>query len=99
LKTGLYEGFVILLGADCPEITPTMVYKFFNNEVKPKIVSEGRSVNIGDTNADTSYFHKALNITFCNHKFSYTDLFGYDTDDITLENPKGAYSRVSISFR
>jgi hypothetical protein len=97
-KTGIYEAMVLLLGSTCPNVTRLEAYKFFQNDVKPKIVSEGKKIEIHDTNAETSYFRKALNVPFCGRKFSYTNLFGYDTDDITLENPHGAFIHTSIAF-
>jgi hypothetical protein len=97
-KTGLYEGMVLLLGSSCSTIDRADVYKFFQTTVKPKIVREGKHIEINDTNAEVSHFAKALNIPFCGQKFSYTNLFGVDTDDISATNPHGVYMRTSISF-
>ncbi len=98
-KTGLYEGIVLLLGSECQNIGRLDVYKFFQNSVKPKIIREGKTTEIHDTSAEISYFSKALNIPFCGRNFSYTHLVGYDTNDITIDNPHGAYVRTSISFQ
>jgi len=98
-KTAIYESIALLIGSSCPDLSADYVYKFFQNTVKPKIIREDKTTTIDETHADTSYFHKALDIPFCGHKLSYTRLFGYSTDDISLDNPKGVYSRVSVSFK
>jgi hypothetical protein len=97
-KTGLYEAMRLLLGSDCQSLNRDDAFKFFQNSVKPRIVREGRTVSINDTNAEITYFQKAIDIPLCGLKFSYMKLFGYDTNDITIDNPHGAYIRNSITF-
>ena len=98
MKTGLYEAMTLLLGSECQSLGRDQAYKFFQNSVKSRIVNEGRKLRINDTNAEISYFQKAVGIPFCGLKFSYFKLFGYDTQNISLENPHGVYIRNSISF-
>lgn len=98
-KSGLYEALVLLLGSDCPDMKRLEVYRFFQNDVKPKIVNEGRRTDYNDTGIDTHYFRKAVDIPLCGRKFSYTHLFGHDTERITLENEHGAYSMTTVSVK
>ena len=98
-STGLYEGVLSILGSECKSVNRNDVYSFFYNTVRAKIVKEGRTVEIHDTNAETTYFQKALDIPFCGYRFSYTHLAGYYTENITLNNPHGAGSHTTISFK
>ena len=98
-KTGLYEAMTLLLGSDCPELTRKQAHIFFENEVKNRIVSEGKKTVFSDTGARVSYFKKALNIPMCGRLFSFTNSFGYDSSDIDVGNPQGAYRHTDISFK
>jgi hypothetical protein len=98
-KTGIYEGMLLLLGSDCQTIERADVYKFFQNSVKPKIVRERKKTELHDTSAETQYFQKAIDIPFCGRKFGYTNIFGHDTNYITIENPHGVYHRAAVSFK
>ena len=98
-KTGLYAAVSLLLGAQCPDLDKLSLYKFFQNTVKPKIISEPKKTEISPTGAETTYFRKALDIPYCGRRLSYTNLFGYDTERIGLDNPHGAFFRTSVSFK
>ncbi len=97
-KSGLYEAMVLLLGTACPTIERMAVYKFFEKTVKPKIVSEGEKTESRKNGTDTSTFKKALNISYCGKKFSYTSLSGHRKKDITRENPSGSFRHITISL-
>ena len=97
-KTGLYEAMVLLLGSACPTIERADVYKFFQATVKPKIVREGKQIEIHDTNAETRTFAKTPAIPFCGQRLTYTNLFGVNTDYISETNSSGVYHTTSISF-
>lgn len=97
-KSGLYEGIVLLMGSECSAINRMEVYKFFQNTVKPHIINEGKKTEFHDTGVETSYTKEARDIPFCGKKFSYANQFGYNTEDITLNNPHGVSAITTISF-
>ncbi len=91
-KTGLYEGVMLLFGSDCPVLDRMTVYRFFQNDVKPKVERSGKDIEIGMTNATETYSGHSKGIPFCGRTFVYGYNFGTDTNDISETNEHGTSS-------
>jgi hypothetical protein len=90
-KTGIYEEIAFLFGDVCAG-DRMQLYKFFENNIKPRLSKLKRNVAIGDTNASTTYSQSAKGISFCGSKLSFFKQQGYDTNGISLENTNGVFS-------
>ena len=96
-QTHMAEAMSAILPAAC-SADKLSLYKFFQNQVKPKIVHDGRDAHVGDTNASVNYFSHTPSIPYCGGHLKYTRLLGQDTDNITEDNPHGMGSIVSLDF-
>lgn len=96
--TGLYEAFVMLLGTDCPAITKDQVYKFFQNQVKPKLVGSKDFSPSGAKGGDISSSNHASGIPFCGRKFSFDRTEGYHVRNVRYPHPRDRYWVTTIAF-
>ncbi len=94
--TGIFPAVSILLGLECAGHSSLAVYRFFENQIKPVIIRHKKQTELTDTSASTAYFESAENIAFCDAKMDFSDIFGIDTDDITVENPNGSYQLATL---
>ncbi len=95
-STGIYPAIRILLGEQCAGPSALTVYQFFENKIKPAIVLHRKKTELTDTNASTAHFQAAQNVDFCGAKLDFTNIFGVDTDDISVDNPNGVYQLSTL---
>jgi len=98
-RTGLYEALKMIYGDDCATLTPQAAYRFFQNRIKPTIIHEPEKTEWTDTGVSRTSFDKAVDVPFCGRSLSFTSLQGYNTEDITLDNPHGAFVFSGISVK
>jgi len=97
-RTGLWQAVNMMVGPPCAGMDEQATYRFFENSVKPTISHPKKDVTIDDIHASTTFFTHSGDIAFCGHKFSYSNLIGTDTNDISLENPHGVSSMIGVSI-
>ena len=72
-ETGLYEVTMRLAGTRCPDNTPLALYRFFENQVKPRL-----AVNRADIRGAYSGGHRefaaAERLPYCGIRFTYVGL-------------------------
>jgi hypothetical protein len=73
-RTGLYEVVSRLLGRRCPQADRIQVYRFFENSVKPRIVTERAHGKRGIFAARNTVLSRAAKIPFCGVRFSFAKL-------------------------
>ena len=95
--SGLFEAVSMILGDSCQSLDRTHLYKFFQNEIKPVVVNDGKTVDVSMNGASEDYMKHAA-ATYCGKLMTYRGVFGNDTEQITLDNPHGAYMSSTISF-
>ena len=95
-KTALYEGVKLLFGSACPASDRMSVYRFFQNDVKPKVKHEGKDIEVGMTSASETYAGSAKGIPFCGRTFDYSYSYGTDTENISESNEHGFSSMYMI---
>jgi hypothetical protein len=96
-ESGLYEAFGVVFGDTCASMDRMDLYRFFENNIKPKIGHDGKSVDISMDHVSEDYGSHA-DVTYCGTRVEYTSGSGNDTNFVTLENPHGAYAMSSIRF-
>jgi hypothetical protein len=97
-QTWIYEAFNILLGDVCVHDRMT-TYRFFENQLKPKLTKPTKNVDIGDISASSTYIRSANHLPFCNAAVSFSELIGIDTENISLNNPHGAFVTQEIAVK
>ena len=70
-RTGLYEAVTLLLGDRCPQADPIHVYRYFQNYVKPRLVTEKTESKPGMVGRNT-LTTRAAGLPFCGVQFSFT---------------------------
>jgi hypothetical protein len=91
--TGLFEVAALILGGDCLKAGKLDFYKFFENTMKPKIKTKNQAPDFSGGHAMTEVvLEKTPVVPFCGRKIVYANLIGYDTDEISADNPHGIFA-------
>lgn len=98
-RTGLANAVFLAVGHGCEEAKdPMVIYRFFQNEVKPRLEPSGRDLDADMNEAHDLYRTSMSPIPFCGKSVSYSAVVGNTSDSITLDNPNGVMSSSSISI-
>jgi hypothetical protein len=87
------------LGADCLEAPSRMaMYQYFENTIKPAIggIDSQKDVSFGRAVDELS--RHSSEIAFCGHHLEFQELIGNDTNQITLQNRDGIFSKSTMVF-
>jgi hypothetical protein len=97
--TGLGAAFRAVLPKSCtaPE-GDVAAFKLFENVIKPTIKIGDKDTTIDETHASTDRFSRSAPVPYCGLKVRFSNLSGYDTNDISEYNEHGAYSLSTIEF-
>jgi hypothetical protein len=89
--TGMFFAFALMLGDRCPtSMSPQKVYRFFENQVKPAIVTDKQEARMDETGTVTNqYSHTSEPVRFCGAKVTYSNLLSHESAAVTVENPTG----------
>jgi hypothetical protein len=69
-RSGLYELTARLLGRRCPSLAKLELYRFFENSVKPRIVTERQDLSSGLQGLHRLQLHSPP-LAYCNASFTY----------------------------
>jgi len=97
-RTGLFEAAYLILGARCADLNKLWFYRFFHNQVKPRMIQKSGAAKIIPGHAGTFTSYRAVNIPFCGKRFSFFELSGYDPENIFTSNSRNFHIIPSIAF-
>lgn len=97
--TGLGVAFRAVLPTSCTAPKGDLAtFQFFENVVKPTIKFGKKDTTIDETHASADRMNQSGHVAYCGAKVTFSNLTGYDTNDISEYNEHGAYSFSTIEF-
>lgn len=99
-KTGIYEGALLAIGQRCDILaSPQAFHKFFHNSVRAKMGPMETTANVSEIHAERTHLKETKWVDLCGAQILYSEMSGYDTNNIDAHNATGIFAYYTLHFK